>query len=567
MHDVTTVSGGEALARVLAASGVSELYGVPAGKLSPFLAAVAADRSFRTVGVRHEAAAAWMAAATFQATGRLAVAFGESGPGAHNLVSGLGSAWANSLAVLVVTPGAPTHLAYPFEGLAMDSDNERLFAPVTKWRAVARDPGRLPGLVRRALVEALTGRPGPVYLELPADVLAAAVDLDPAELDAPLERFRPAGRQHADPSAVERAAALLARAERPLVIAGGGVTVSGAAPELRSLAERLGAAATATQMGLGCVSTADPSFFGHGGVIGGEAVVRALTEADAVLAVGCRFSSWLWCGADEGVRGLPHQELVQVDVDPAVIGRHRPVSVGLQGDAKAVLAQLLEAVGETARARSPWVGSLVEQYGRYRDELRAAAAVPGEAMHPAALAEEIGAWLPDDSLVVYDGGHTSFWSNDLTPATEPRTRFHEPGMAHLGFGTPYAHALKLLHPERTVLSVNGDGGFGFTVQELDTARRHGIAAVHVIHDNAAWGVIRLGQGRAGFELGTDLGGADYAAIARAFGCHGERITRREEVGPALDRAVASGLPAVVDAVVRLEPHPGLRRFAAAGQRA
>ena len=305
---------------------------------------------------------------------------------------------------------------------------------------------------------------------------------------------------------MEQAAGLLARAERPLVIAGGGVAVSGAAPELRSLAERLGAAAAATQMGLGCVSTAGPAFFGHGGVIGGEAVVRALTEADAVLAVGCRFSSWLSCGPGEGVRGRPHQELVQVDVDPAVIGRYRPVDVGLQGDAKAVLAQLLEAVDETGRACSPWVGSLVEQYGRYRDELRAAAAVPGEAMHPAALAEEIGAWLPDDSLVVYDGGHTSFWSNDLTPATEPRTRFHEPGMAHRGFGTPYAHALKLLHPERTVLSINGDGGFGFTLQELDTARRHGIAAVHVIHDNAAWGVIRLGQGRAGFELGTDLSG-------------------------------------------------------------
>lgn len=566
MHDVTTVSGGEALARSLAASGVRELYGVPAGKLSPFLAAVAETPFFRVVGVRHEAAAAWMAAATFQATGRVAVAFGESGPGAHNLVSGLGSAWANSLAVLVLTPGAPTHLAYPFEGLAMDSDNERLFTPVTKWRAVARDPRRLPALVRRALVEASTGRPGPVSLEVPADVLAAAVELAPTELDAPLERFLPAGRTQADPGAVERAADLLVRAERPLVIAGGGASASGAAPALRTLADRLGAAATATQMGLGCVSTGDPYFFGHGGVIGGEAVVRALTEADAVLAVGCRFSSWLWCGPGEGVRGAPEQQLVQVDVDPAVIGRHRPVSVGLEGDAKAVLGQVLEAVGETPRARPAWVDSLVEQYRRYREELRAAAAAPGPAMHPGALAEEIGAWLPDDALVAYDGGHTSFWSNDLTPATEPRTRFHEPGMAHLGFGTPYAHALKLIHPERTVLSVNGDGGFGFTLQELDTARRHGIAAVHVIHDNAAWGVIRLGQQRAGFELGTDLAGTDYAAIARAFGCHGERVTRREDVRPALDRAVASGLPAVVDAVVRFEPHPGMPRFAAAGRR-
>jgi acetolactate synthase-1/2/3 large subunit len=187
-------------------------------------------------------------------------------------------------------------------------------------------------------------------------------------------------------------------------------------------------------------------------------------------------------------------------------------------------------------------------------------------MHPAALARELGDALPADSLVVYDGGHTSFWSNDLTPALEPRTRFHEPGMAHLGFGVPYALALSALFPGRPVINITGDGAFGFTIAELDTARRYGLAAVHVIHNNAAWGVIRLGQEHAGFELGTDLGGTDYAAIARAFGCHGERIERPAEVRPALERALASGLPAIIDAQVGFEAHPGMRRFAAAGRR-
>lgn len=560
------VTGGEALARVLAASGVRHVFGVPAGKLAPFLRSLADRRvDLAWTGTRHEAAAAWMATAAFHATGRIAVCCAESGPGALNLASGLGSAFANGLAVVAVTPGAPTSRAYPFDGLTMDLDNHALFAPVTKWRAVVRDPERVPDLVRRALREAVTGRPGPVHLEVPADVLGATVEVDPAVLDAPLERFLPGGRATADAGEVGRAAALLAAAERPLVIAGGGVTLSGAAPELRALVERLGAAATATQMGLGCVSTADPWFFGHGGVIGGEAIVRALTEADAVLAVGCRFSSWLWCGPGEGVRRRPEQALVQVDVDPATIGRYRPVSVGLNGDAKAVLAQLLEAVPDTTRQRSAWVSSLVDEHRRYREALRDAAATPGAAMHPAALAEEVAAWLPDDALVTYDGGHTSFWSNDLTPVIEPRTRFHEPGMAHLGFGTPYAHALALLHPGRTVVNLTGDGAFGFTVQELDTARRLGLRVVHVIHDNAAWGVIRLGQGRAGFELGTELGDVDHAAIARAFGCHGERVGLREDVRPALERAAASGLPAVVDVAVRLEPHPGLPRFAAAGR--
>jgi acetolactate synthase-1/2/3 large subunit len=448
----------------------------------------------------------------------------------------------------------------------MDSDNERLFAPVTKWHAVVRDPARIPALVRHAVREATTGRPGPVHLEIPLDVLEATVQLPAQELDVPPERFVPSGRAHADPDAVAEAAALLASAERPLLIAGGGVARAVAEDAFRALVDRVGGAATATQMGIGSVSTADAHFIGHGGVVGGEAVVRSLEESDVVLAVGCRFSSWLWVpGA--GVRGWPQQELIQVDIDPSLIGKHRPVSVGLQGDAAAVSAQLLEALAEhDPRPDEAWVAQLHDDYLRYVEGLREAAANGAEPMHPAALADEIGRWLPADALVVYDGGHTTFWSNDLTPALEPRTRFHEPGMAHLGVGLPYSLALKLDEPDRVVVNVTGDGAFGFTLQELDTARRLGVSGVQVIHDNAAWGVIRLGQSRAGFELGTGLEGTDYAAIARAFGCHGERVERREDVAPALDRALESGLPAVVDVRVRFEPHPGMRRFVAAGRR-
>ena len=186
-------------------------------------------------------------------------------------------------------------------------------------------------------------------------------------------------------------------------------------------------------------------------------------------------------------------------------------------------------------------------------------------MHPAVLARELGDWLPEDALVAFDGGHTTFWSNDLTPALEPRTRFHDPGMAHLGFGLPYALALQAAFPGRTVVNVTGDGAFGFTLAELDTARRNRLPVVTVIHDNAAWGVIRFGQQRSGFDLDTALTGTDYAAVARAFGCHGEWVTEAEQIRPALDRAVASGLPAVVDVRVRFVPHPALARFAAMGR--
>jgi thiamine pyrophosphate-dependent acetolactate synthase large subunit-like protein len=548
---------GSALTRLLVAAGVREVFGIAAGKLAPWLRAVGEEPALTHVGVRHEAAASWMAAAVYAATGRIAVAYGESGPGSHNLVSALGSAYNDNLAVLVITSGAPTHVAHPFDGLVMETDNARLFSASTRESAVVRDPARLPALVHRALRAALAGRPGPVHLEIPADVLTQEADFAVAELDAPLSRVLPAPPAP-DADAVARAAALLAGAERPLVIAGGGVARAGAEAELRAL----GLPTTATQMGLGAISTEDPGFFGHGGLIGGDAVLRAVREADVVLAVGCRLSSWWWEGSAPPIAGA----LIHADVDPEVIGRLITPAVGIVGDARATLRALGEAIGGASSADPAWLASLVAEHRAARAAHLAEADDGALPLHPATLADALGRALPDDALVVYDGAHTSFFTNDLTPARAPRERFHEPGMGHLGFGLPYANALALAFPGRPVVNVTGDGAFGFTLQELDTARRAGLPTVTIIHNNSAWGVIRLGQKRAGFELGTDLEGTDHVAIARAFGCHAERVERAEDVGPALARALASGRPAVIDVPVRLVPHPGLPRFGAAGSR-
>ena len=278
------LEGGDALARTLVAVGIQDVFGVPAVSLQPFLGAVAREPRLRHLGTRHEASAAWMATATFHATGRVAACYGEMGPGAHNLVGGLGTARANGLAVLVLTSGAPTHLGYAASGLAMAADVPGLMRATTKWSAVARSPERVPearpgGRARDALRQA--GEP--VHLELPADVLAAAAEIGDPALDEPVVESlapRPAAGD------VEEAARLLRSADRPLLVAGGGVVLAGATAELRALGARLGAAATTTQMGLGVVPTGDPGFFGHGGLIGGEGVMRALREADVVLLAG-----------------------------------------------------------------------------------------------------------------------------------------------------------------------------------------------------------------------------------------------------------------------------------------
>jgi acetolactate synthase-1/2/3 large subunit len=558
------LTGGEALLRSLLSENVRHVFGIAAGKLVNFMHAMANEPDIRYTGTRHEAAAAHMAAAVWASTGQIAVAMAEAGPGGANLVPGVASAFNNSLALLAITSNNQHFANYPGRGMFMELDTQSVFRPITKFTAVVHDGRRIPELVRRAFREALCGRPGPVHLDVPQDILASTFRFDMDEFSLPPAAYRciepiPPARH-----ALEAAAALLESAKRPLIIAGGGVSAAQAAPQAQALAAAVNGAATSTQMGTGAIPTNHPNFVGHGGVIGGPALLRAFDEADVILAAGCRFSSWLW--NERGAMVKRPQQLIHVDINPAAIGANAPVTVGICADAKVALTELLGLLRpERAQGSQEWLQGLVAEYRSYHQQVAGLATPAGATMHPAALAVAIAAHLPPDALVTYDGGHTTFWSNELTPALAPRTRFHDPGMAQLGFGLPYALALKLVHPGQPVFNITGDGAFGFMLQEMDTARRYHLPVVNIIHNNEAWGVIRSGQQRSkSFEFGVDLSGTDYAAIARGFGCHGERVTEPEQVKPALERALASGLPAVLDCRVVFEPHPCMPAFGKMG---
>jgi acetolactate synthase-1/2/3 large subunit len=546
------MTGGEALYRALLPEAVPFVFGVCGGKLSPFMKAVAGGNAIRYVGVRHEAHAGLMAAAIHAGTNKIAVAMAEAGPGAVNLAAGVAHAFNNNLAMLAITSNNQQMASYPGRGMFMEMDNRALFQPIVKWSAVVHESRRIPELVRTAFRQALSGRPGPVHLDVPQDVLGDLVDFDEAAFDITPDRYRPTGRMQADPALVAEAAKLLAGAQRPLIIAGGGAARSEAAEALRKLAASLGA----DDM---------PGFAGQGGVIGGEAVVRACREADVVLAAGCRFSSWM--GDDKGALVRPPQKLIQIDIDPASLGRVAELAIGLQGDGQAVTGQLADALkGHRATKEAlAWRDQIKQIRAGYRAKLTSMMAGSDLPMHPAALAHEIGRCMPADSLVVHDGGHTSFWSNELTPTSQPGTRFHDPGLSLLGYGLPYAIALKLENPTTPVVSITGDGSFGFTLAELDTARRYGAPVITVIHNNESWGVIALAQKKGEFSLGTELSGTDYAAIARGFGCHGETVTELSDVAPAFKRALESGLPAVLDCRVKFVPHPAMPDFSKMGR--
>lgn len=550
------LNGAQALVRVLLGEAVRHVYGIVGGKLSPLLHAISRYPQLRFIGTRHEGAGPMMAAASFAGTGQLAVAIAEMGPGGLNMISGLGVAFNNNLPVLAITTNQHRAAAYPHSGMFMDLDTVAVSRPVVKWNAVVHDARRMPEIARRAIREALSGRPGPVHLDIPQDVLGQVCHFPDDEFDLVPQRYRPVGRVRPDARAVLDAATLLAKAHRPLIVAGGGVVASDAAGQVRELARRLNCPVIPTQMALGVVPSDSAHFIGHGGLIAGAPIKEAFADADVILSVGCRWSSWMW--DENGPLARRSHKIIAINLDPSALGHPAVHQVAMQADARAALDELLDATANGWRSgvEAGWLPRLKASRARYDEGFAASTATPAPGMHPAALAREIARALPHDALVVYDGGHTSFWSNDLTPVQEVRTRFHEPGMSHLGFGLPYALALKAEWPERLVVLVTGDGSFGFTMNELDTARRYGLPVLTVIHNNEAWGIIRAGQKNAlDFELGTSLGGTDYAAIAKGFGCHGERVDKAQEVGPAIDRAIASGLPAVLDCRTHFVPHP------------
>ena len=561
---VLHLTGAQALVRVLRAEGVDTVFGIVGGKLSPLFHALSREPGIRFIGVRHEAAGPMMAAAVHAGTGRMAVAVGELGPGGLNMASGLGVAFNNHLPLLAITTNQHRAASYPHTGVFMDMDTRAVTAPLTKWNAVVNDGRRMPELARRAFREALGGRPGPVHLDIPQDVLGEVHAFAADEFELAPGRYRATLGPRPAAALVDAAVALLRGAKRPLIVGGGGVVVAGAAPALRALAQRLNAPVVPTQMALGVVPSDSPHFIGHGGIIAGESVKHAFERADVIVSVGCRWSSWMW--DERGALARRHHRLININIDPSALGQAAAHEVAMQADAGEALRDLLAALGDGALGGAAlgdpaWLAEVRGVRARHERKLALMAADTEATMHPAALAKAVADALPAGALAVYDGGHTTFWSNDLTPVHEVRTRFHEPGMAHLGYGLPAAIALKSQFPDRAVFNLTGDGAFGFTLNELDTARRYRLPVITVIHNNAAWGVIRMGQ-KLGldFEMGTALEDTDYAAIARGFGCHGEVVTRAGDIAAALQRAIDSGLPAVLDCRTKFLPHPAVGQF-------
>lgn len=544
------MTGGELLLRCLKEEGVQVMFGVLDGSFNPFLAKLD-EYGIRFVNARHEAAAAHMAEAWARVRGEPGVVVGGIGPGAANMVSGIVTACAEGSPVIALSGQRRRSIIYPDRGGAFQNVNLLgLYGAATKWSAGVRDWRRLPELLRRAFREALSGRPGPVYLELPEDLLRETGDPETVRVWPParcrLDRAGPG-----DPICIRQAARMLAESERPFLYGGMGVSWSGAWEEFVALADYLAAPMTVTLGARGIVPEDHPRYL-H--ILNREALELAQSEADVVLVVGSRLGELSGWGQPPYWAPPEAQKTIQVDVDPASLGLNRPVDLAILGDARAVLAALLEEVRSLTPPRREHAG-----FARYREltrqwheQLEVALAGETGGVNPGRAVQTVREFFPRDAITVMDGGNTSLWVAAFHPIFAPRSYLYTAKFGHLGTGLPYAIGAKLAAPDRSVVLISGDGAFGFNLQEMETASRHNLCITAVVLCDRGWGMERSSQMFAGIEdmVECDLySGVRLDLVAQGFGWHGEVVERLEDLRPALERGAASGRPALVQVMV------------------
>ncbi len=535
-----TSTGAQLLVRMLKAEGVRHLFTLSGLHIAPIYAACV-EEGIQIIDTRHEQAAAHAADATARLTRGIGVACVTAGPGVTDAITGIANAFAASSPVLLLGGAAPSFNAG--KGSLQEMEQVDLFTRITKWSDRIPAPDRVPTFMAKAFRTMLSGRPGPVFLECPWDVLSNGVDDEECKLPT---LYRTRARSPGDPDEVARAAALLARAERPAIIAGSSIWWDDAAAPLAALAERLGAPVYLNGSGRGCMPSSHPHFFT-------QTRKDALGEADVVLIAGTPLDFRLGYGAGIGEAAT----LIQIDSDAIEIGRNRAVEVGIIGDSRSVLAQLVAALPARAGGGAgPWLAGLREREQRKAAKQAVFERSAQTPVHHFRLAHELDQVAREvgDSMFVADGGNWVAIAAKVIKLDKPG-RWLDPGpLGCLGVGAPFAIAAKLLHPGRPVFVIQGDGSFGLNGFDFETALRFKLPMICVVGNDAAWGQIRLPQVQMFGEdksPGTLLAPTRYDKVVEALGGHGEYVTDPEQIRPALLRAVASGTVACVN--VMLDP--------------
>ncbi len=523
------MTGGEAVVRSLKAHGVDTVFGIPGTHNLAIYDALREMGSIRHILARHEQGAAFMADGYARASGRAGVCLSTTGPAALNTLASLGTAYSDSSPVLCIASQIPAEGIGLGKGYLHECEDQLgSFAPVTKWRARADSAAEIPGVMREAFARMLTGRPRPVAVEIPCDTLDEDDDL---AIPAPVA----AEREAPETELVERAAALLRAARRPVIWAGGGVIGSGAGAELRQLAERLQAPVFTTVLGKGAVADDHP--LAAGATILHPAGREFVAECDVMLAVGTRFTeeeSDRW-----GLR-LP-DTLIHVEIDPEEIDRNYAATLGVVGDARAALQLISDQLQELRREDNTIaaeVAALRQKVWRYCQE---------RAPEGVELVQTLRKALPRETILVSDLTVAAYWCRRMLDIYEPRTNIYPWGFCTLGFGLPAAIGAKVARPDRPVVALCGDGGFMFNCQELAAAVQFDVPIITLVFNDEAYGVLRPQQeARYGAAHAVDVVNPDFMGLADAFGVDGCRVDSIEQLGPAVTKAIEADRSTLIE---------------------
>ena len=541
--EVRELAGSHILCEALVREGVELLYGYPGGAIMPFYDALTSYPTLHHVLVRHEQAAAHAADGYARATGKVGVCVATSGPGATNLVTGLTTAYMDSTPILAITG----QVGRPFIGrdAFQETDVIGVTQPITKHSFLVQNVEDLAEIVHEAFRLALSGRPGPVLIDIPKDVQITRTLYRPSASISSIESLRAARVPEPSAAALTQAAKLMREAQRPLIMAGHGIILSNAYQELFVFAEKTNIPVITTLLGLSSFPETHPLAIGMPGMHGPAYVNHAISAADLIIGVGLRF--------DDRVSGkvsefAPHARLIHIDIDPSEMHKVKVAAVPIVADAKAALAALIEAV--EPGDHSSWINE-VRSWEAQDIERGSGIKRDQEYPDPTSILDAIHAETNGEAVIVTDVGQNQMWTARHYTWTRPNSHITSGGLGTMGFALPAAMGVKMGMPDAPVWVVAGDGGIQMNIQELATLHQEGIAVKVAIMNNGYLGMVRQWQQffHAGNYSETPITGPDYVQLASAYGLTGICVTRREDVAAAVHQAMEKEGTVIIDFVI------------------
>jgi acetolactate synthase-1/2/3 large subunit len=554
-------TGAEILVDGLEKEGVEVMFGYPGGAILDICDCLYKSK-IRFILTRHEQGAAHAADGFARSTGRVGVCLATSGPGATNLVTGIATAYMDSVPMVALTGQVPTSMIG--NDAFQEADTVGITRPITKYNYLVKDVKDLPRIIKEAFYIASTGRPGPVLIDIPKDIQRAVLKnyAYPEKLD--MRSYKPVYEGH--PNQIEKAAKAIEKSKKPLLYCGGGAITSGAYEEIFKLAETCEIPVTSTLLGLGCFPGTHPLALNMLGMHGTQYANYAMAETDLIIAVGARFDDRVTGKIDEFAPNAQGR-VIHIDIDPSAISKNIPVSIPIVGDCKKVLTELLKVV--KPQKRPEWV----KQIGEWKENFPLKYKKDDDLLRPQYVVEKIYEITKGDAIIVTEVGQNQMWAAHYYQYTKPRTFLSSGGLGTMGYGFPAAIGAKVGNPKRLVIDIAGDGSIQMNIQELATAVINNIDVKIVILNNGYLGMVRQWQELfynreyAFTDLSRYIGKClkwedlkkdpslfipNFVKLAEAYDALGIRVTKKEELAPALEKAFSAPKVAIVECLVERE---------------